>query len=252
MISYIWGLPVYVGSFKKPEEAINELMKCESITDEANGDGMEPITDEANGDGMAFMIVETIGGELQPDEGTLFDLLYHGAYTTYIDAEVDEHAKQFMTELGIKNVDLTMNICGKPECSIGCSHKWFNTLKKGDLTNVHWHLANVGDPEFCQASECMFSFNYFAKYDPERDAKFHFMNPYPPVEMYTHLGDTFRRSVSMDVKEGDIVIFPSCMKHFVERQTVDATRITMSGNLYKVNWFMHNASDPSVHRNTLP
>lgn len=44
----------------------------------------------------------------------------------------------------------------------------------------------------------------------------------------------FKRNIKLNIKEGQIVMFPSCFTHFVERHIVDNQRMTLSGNLYRV------------------
>jgi hypothetical protein len=44
----------------------------------------------------------------------------------------------------------------------------------------------------------------------------------------------FSNQVTLNIKEGDLVIFPSYLDHFVEEHKHDGPRITIAGNLYKI------------------
>ena len=86
------------------------------------------------------------------------------------------------------------------------------------------------------ATQPMFSFTYFAKYDPQKDAKFVFTNPSPSQEIYADWINTvpaFEPEFRPDIAPGDILIFPCFLLHRVEEQKVDSSRMTLSGNIYK-------------------
>jgi hypothetical protein len=221
MITYIFGLPIYVGSFTDPTRAIKELEFCK------NNKKVIEETDEK--------II--LGGVQEKDEGILFDLRNYKDQTPYINDEIEKHTHFFMKELNIQDLDLTINVCRDKKCLRLCSDYWFNIYSKGDHTSSHWHLSDPADGTFCQPVETMFSFNYFAKYDPNTHAAFYFENPSPMHVFYEEIEDKvpeFKKSIKLEIKEGQIIIFPSCLSHYVERHQVDDTRITLSGNLYKV------------------
>ena len=221
MITYIFGLPIYVGSFTDPTKVIKELEFCQN--NRKNIKSTKPM--------------EELGGELQEDEGILFDLRNYKKETPHIITEIEKHTQNFINELSIQNINLSISMCGNVHCTEDCSDYWFNVYSKGDQTLEHWHLSDPDDETFCQPIEAMFSFNYFAKYDPNTHAGLYFVNPSPMHTLYQEIENNvpeLKRSIKLDIKEGQIVIFPSCLLHYVERHEVDDTRITLSGNLYKV------------------
>lgn len=221
MITYIFGLPIYVGSFTDATKVIEELEFCR------NNEKVIEKTDEE--------II--LGGVQEKDEGILFDLRNYKDQTPYINGEIEKHTQIFLKELNIQNLDLTTNMCRDTKCLGPCSDYWFNEYGKGDHTSSHWHLSEPGDEIFCQPIEAMFSFNYFAKYDPNTHAGLYFENPSPMHTLYKTIEDVvpqLKKCVKLEIKEGQIVIFPSCLLHYVERHEVDDKRITLSGNLYKV------------------
>ncbi len=64
----------------------------------------------------------------------------------------------------------------------------------------------------------MFSFNYMAKYKPETDAGFYFSNPSPMHTFYSEIEENvsqFKRSIKLDIKEGQIVIFSKLFYSFL-------------------------------------
>ena len=94
----------------------------------------------------------------------------------------------------------------------------------------------------------IFSFVYFAKYDPSKDADLVFIKDITMANMNGFLVEgssytlceelqehpIFSNQVSLNIKEGDLVIFPSYLQHLVEEQKHDGPRITIAGNLYKI------------------
>ena len=221
MITYIFGLPIYVGSFTDPTEVIKELEFCQK------NQKVDIPADE----------IEELGGVLEDDEGILFDLRHYKENTQYINSEIENHTHLFLKELNIQNLHLTTNICRNIKCGHTCADYWFNVIGKGEWTLEHWHLSDHDDERFCQPHEDMFSFNYFAKYDKDTHAGLYFVNPSPThalYEMIDNIVPAFKRSIKLEINEGQIVIFPSSLVHYVERHQVDDKRITLSGNLYKV------------------
>ena len=146
----------------------------------------------------------------------------------YVKHVATKHANEMMKELEL-NLDLTLKICETKNC-MTCDDIWMNIYNKGHSQEMHSHL--LGIPE---RREPLFSFSYFAKYDPEIDAKFVFINHTIPridcKELYKLR--SFLPETQIDVEEGDILIFPSFLLHRVEEQKSDHQRITISGNFYE-------------------
>jgi len=158
-------------------------------------------------------------------------------YGTFIHDIIIDKAHKFLEQLGIKNLKLTLNECGVEKC-IFCRELWCNKYTKGMNQATHNHIS-TGE---------LFSFVYFAKYDPSKDAELVFVkdmsnakqngflvedSPYTLCEeLENH--PIFSNHVALDIKEGDLVIFPSYLDHQVEEQKTEGPRITIAGNLHKV------------------
>ena len=151
---------------------------------------------------------------------------------------ITDKAHKFLEQLGITNLKLTVNSCGVEKCK-NCSELWSSKYTKGMYQAVHNHIDN-GE---------LFSFVYFVKYDPTKDADLVFVkdmsmakqngflmkgSPYTLCkEVQEH--PIFCDTVTLDnIKEGDLVIFPSYLDHFVSEQKTEGPRITIAGNLYKI------------------
>ena len=119
-------------------------------------------------------------------------------------------------------LDMHLKLGGNPNVSLHMSEAWINVYRKHHSQEVHTHAGGDG---------CSFSCAYFLQYDKEKDAKFGFYNASQDI----HVGN-FSKYYSVnntwfpDVSEGDIIIFPSTMHHFVQPQREDSTRITVSAN----------------------
>ena len=149
-----------------------------------------------------------------------------------------DKAHKFLKQLGIKNLKLTLNACGVEKCK-NCTELWCSKYTKGMYQDEHNHLDN-GE---------IFSFVYFANYDKTKDANLVFVKDMSNANQKGFLVDNspntlheelrghpaFCNHVTLDnIKEGDLVIFPSYLDHFVEEQKHDGPRITIAGNLFKV------------------
>jgi hypothetical protein len=103
-------------------------------------------------------------------------------------------------------------------------NSWLNLYNSGCHQEPHHHIQF---PEFIN-----FSGVVFIQYNPETDAKFYFenMNLDHTISGYTQL---FQQSPIMDlsVKEGDIIVFPSFVRHGVHMQKSDTNRLTLSFNM---------------------
>jgi quercetin dioxygenase-like cupin family protein len=142
---------------------------------------------------------------------------------------LQDHTKNMLNILGIQNLDLTFNSCGDPLCNV-CSDVWINEYEYGDYQDSHTH-----DDE---NKNVLFSFVYFSKYNKDTDATLIFENRAPRHAVCEEMENVypFFPGIELDVNQGDIIIFPSWLEHSVDRhQNKKDTRITISGNLYKVN-----------------
>ena len=224
MIAGIHAVPIYIESIEDEyKEKLKVLLKNINfgITDE--WEGTHCFTTAAHGS------THVIDGEA--------DIMFNLNGLFIYDIILDK-AHKFLEQLGINNLKLTLNSCGVEKCK-NCSELWSSKYTKGMHQAVHNHIDN-GE---------LFSFVYFANYDPTKDADLVFVkdmsmakqngflikeSPYTLCkEVQEH--PIFCDTVTLDnIKEGDLVIFPSYLDHFVEEQKHDGPRITIAGNLYKV------------------
>ena len=103
------------------------------------------------------------------------------------------------------------------------SDLWVNIYNKGDYqgTHRHTHPPNI-----------KYALVYFAKYNTDTDAKLVFGNP-DTTELFLMSGEmkiTDEKFIPMN--EGEVIIFPSYLPHYVEKHESDTQRITVSGNLF--------------------
>ena len=77
MIQYIFGLPVYIGSFENPQCVIDEVEYCRNNAKPKR----------------KTKIVEELGGVQDEDEGIIFDLRSYINETKYINSEIEKHTK---------------------------------------------------------------------------------------------------------------------------------------------------------------
>jgi hypothetical protein len=114
-----------------------------------------------------------------------------------------------------------------PKCQIEVLDPWYNLYCKGQYQEIHHHS---------YVPNTYFSAVHFLKYNP----KFH-----KPLVVHNHnrvFTDMFTLGKSsnmnywdsqhvIDVEEGDIVIFPSTLEHYVQPQTTEEYRVTISFNI---------------------
>ena len=224
MITGIHAVPIYIESIEDEyKEKLRMLLKNINfgITDE--WEGTHCFTTAAHGS------THVIDGEA--------DIMFNLNGLFIYDIILDK-AYKFLEQLGINNLKLTLNSCGVEKCK-NCSELWSSKYTKGMYQAVHNHIDN-GE---------LFSFVYFANYDKTKDANLVFVkdmslakqngflikgSPYTLCEeLQEH--PVFCDTVTLDnISEGDLVIFPSYLDHFVEEQKHDGPRITIAGNLHKV------------------
>ena len=221
MITGIHAVPIYIESIDddKYKEKINFILNNVKFGISDNWYDTKCLTTASHG--SSFLM----------DGNTDHIFNNHGLFI--YDLVIDK-AHKFLEQLGIKNLKLTVNSCRDKECK-NCAEMWGSKYTKGHYQGIHNHVDN-GE---------LFSFVYFAKYDPSKDADLVFvkdmtmanangyltkeMNEYKELEYHP----AFSNHVSLDVKEGDLVIFPSYLDHFVDEQKTEGPRITIAGNLYK-------------------
>tara|TARA_B100000073_G_C23744243_1_gene574630 strand:- start:1958 stop:2581 length:624 start_codon:yes stop_codon:yes gene_type:complete len=112
---------------------------------------------------------------------------------------------------------------------------WMCICKKGDFQYVHNHR-NYFQPDY--PGSCKYNYIYFVKYNPEKDAKLVVGNPKttralikPSCGDYNfRLGD----EKIIDAQEGDLIIFPAGLCHYVQEQLCEGPRITIVGNLFRI------------------
>ena len=225
MITGIHAVPIYIEQIEdKYKEKINFILNNVKFGISDKWDSTKCMTTSSHG--SSFLM----------DGNTEHIFNNHGLFI--YDFILDK-AHKFLKQLDIKNLKLTLNNCGVEKCK-KCTELWCSKYTKGMYQAEHNHLDN-GE---------LFSFVYFAKYDPSKDADLTFVKDMSnaiqkgflsenspntlPEELREH--PVFCNHVTLDnIKEGDLVIFPSYLDHQVEEQKHDGPRITLAGNLFKVN-----------------
>jgi hypothetical protein len=141
--------------------------------------------------------------------------------------EITKHVNDMILKLGL-NLKVNMIECSTEKCT-ECNDIWVNVYTKGHDQETHIHTANSEDEK-----EPIFSFAYFAEYNPETDSKFIFVNPTPitPCKELQKLS-CYKPEIIPDVEEGDVLIFPSLLPHRVSTHQNEKPRVTISGNFYK-------------------
>lgn len=205
MLINIYGFPVYKGKISDPEKILHYIQEYKF----GNSDKWN-----------ANCLISASGGSSKISEESEFVI------NDYIYNELNKHAAKMMEDLNI-DMKISPSECGNIKCP-DCRDVWVNKYCKGHSQEIHWHV----HPE----RDVLFSFAYFAKFDPEKDAKFKFVNPVPTEITNETLRKHPSFSVDMvpDIEEGDILIFPCWMLHYVEEQKTDGPRITVAGNLYEL------------------
>jgi hypothetical protein len=206
----VWGFPVFKYAIDDPDTALKEILTS------INKNTLRLTKGEWNADSQMFTTKDD--HEMK-----------------YLNQQIQMYLRTMLSELTIPVEDFTLNECGNSNCKDSCKDYWINIYSKGQYQGEHWHMLEEDEIE-AGVAHPMFSFTYFAKYDPEKDAKFVFVNPSPSGEIYGDWINTvpaFEPEFKPDIAQGDILIFPSFLVHRVEEQAVDTSRITLSGNIYK-------------------
>ena len=104
----------------------------------------------------------------------------------------------------------------------GDVYLWHNVIKNGEYQEVHNHLPSfLSAIHFLQFDKNEHDLPVFV--DPGRGAK------YPRHHVKTYLGS--EPYFLPDVEEGDIIVFPSYLDHFISGGKYDRHRVTVSFNL---------------------
>lgn len=108
---------------------------------------------------------------------------------------------------------------------------WFNIGKQNSYQEEHYHVS--GPKPICYAGI------HYVIYNHEVNSKTYFKHP--AMHMITGVTPSYDTALyptdfdnlikTIDVSEGDIIIFPSYLTHFVERQMSVNLRATMSFNI---------------------
>ena len=206
----VWGFPVFKYAIDDPDTALKEIYASIDKSTKRSTKG------EWNADSQMLTTKDDV--EMK-----------------HLNQQIQKYLRTMLSELNIPVGDFTMNECGNSKCKDSCKDYWINIYDKGQYQGEHWHMLEEDEIE-ANATQPMFSFTYFAKYDPQKDAKFVFTNPSPSQEIYADWINTvpaFEPEFRPDIAPGDILIFPCFLLHRVEEQKVDSSRMTLSGNIYK-------------------
>lgn len=112
----------------------------------------------------------------------------------------------------------------KKEGSLSFSEPWMNVYESGCYQEPHQHISGGYQLSYC----------YFSKL-PEGSGKFGFWNEQFRSYCSNELNEIMNLDVVEwgfpDVKEGDLLIFPSFLIHQVTYHGLDELRVTVSGNV---------------------
>lgn len=206
MISTLYGYPIYIGKVAEYETIYNEIKAHleKNAVYETDVWDASCLTTSNHGTSSNVNIF----------------------YSDNVIRIIEKYKTNMLTELGLPDIKTTCILCENNECN-RCNDIWINIYRLGMKQGIHWHVGNNKRDPFL-------SFVYFAKYDPKNDAKLVFINPAPETSCKRMLTlDAYKRTTSIPLEEGDIIIFPSFMMHCVEEQKTDSLRITVAGNLYE-------------------
>lgn len=111
----------------------------------------------------------------------------------------------------------------KEEGALKFSDPWMNVYSKGCYQEAHQHMSGHHQLDYC----------YFSKL-PEGSGKFGFWNEQFRLYCSNQLQEVMNLDVVEwgfpEVKEGDLLIFPSFLTHQVTYHPIDDVRVTVSGN----------------------
>ena len=119
---------------------------------------------------------------------------------------------------------------------IGCSDNpyiseiWLNAYEEQQFQESHTHL-----PGFYSAI-------HYVMFDPEVHESTTFQNPQENIQSFMFddsfmdpkLNEHLKENYQPDVEEGDLIIFPSHLRHYVKRNTSRKLRMTISFNINRI------------------
>jgi uncharacterized protein (TIGR02466 family) len=141
----------------------------------------------------------------------------------------------FLKQLHFAVLKMVNDFGAHKELKYNIESVWMNIYNQGCWQEIHHHVSPISN----------FSYVYFMNLN-ENDAEFYFVNDKAKnysasglnriLSLFskTHWPDIF----SPQVKEGQMIIFPSHLSHGVHMQKQDTNRCTISGNifLYPEDW----------------
>jgi len=112
---------------------------------------------------------------------------------------------------------------------------WMCICKKGDFQHAHNHR-NYFQSDY--RGSCKYNYVYFVKYNPDKDAKLVVGNPETTRAIINPLRGEYNFRLGdekiIDAQEGDLIIFPAGLSHYVQEQLCEGPRITIVGNLFRI------------------
>ena len=142
---------------------------------------------------------------------------YDGAFPKHFKEYYNFILRQFKEDIGLKHRPYIDEI-------------WMNAYEESNFQEPHSHL-----PGF-------FSAVHYICYDPKVHSPTVFMNP--QMDVYSFMFDDsfmdeeknshLKESTKFDVVEGDLIIFPSHLKHCVRKNNTKNLRMTISFNINKI------------------
>ena len=144
-------------------------------------------------------------------------------YTSFFDESMVDHTKETEIPVGELLQDISQNIQEAIKMAEFYTHaflvaqEWFNAYGPGQNQEAHNHVPSH------------LSGVYYVQYDPEKHNSTTFMNPnkmfFEGPRFNKHYYDPdlcgygcYKEEMSLNIEEGDIVIFPSQLEHMVQRQ----------------------------------
>lgn len=122
-----------------------------------------------------------------------------------------------------QNISKMAEELGSPPFTSTPNGGWVNLYRDGQFQERHNHVENHTT---CSAI-------YFLNYEHKKDAEVSFRNTNADYYTYSNFTCFFPNGFewfSPEVAEGDVIIFPAFLEHFVGKQKGGRTRLTVSSN----------------------